>query len=536
MKRFFFDWLTRTAALILLFAAAAFVLRSLIPYAVVNWDEGSYMWRGYIIFTALRSGDSASFFTNTLNQYVLPPFQSWFLGLVLFPFGFTIENARIANLFWFLLGGFLIYMIAPLMPSDKKSLQNAGFIALWLYAVSPIFLVLAGLNLKEMIGTALTLAVIFSYFHARETGRVSWALLTGTAVALLILTKYNYAGIVIIAITIERVIGPKLPDWNKQLSGVFATILTAIATVGLIWMLLEKTKPFMVFTLQNEVTVGIGSVGDKILFYPRAILYLYTVHPILGLIVIASLGYSLLFIKKYYQIRFLVSLILINAGAVGLWTNNLHERYIATVVPALFLLTAWTIQRVLDKYHARYFSVTFTIVLFTTGLALFASAPFRRMVYATGSYSLRFPVYNELDYRDLWFTYDKSFWTQTDPWQAKEHPRDVFLYALRTTGYDRIYGVIGYSDVFSPKFLSLLATEYPMQTPLAIRPDAGYIVTIEILPISRYYTREFTLYNLLDVAKISALASDPDYRLFASKTFEELGVRVNIYEELTSSR
>jgi hypothetical protein len=56
-----------------------------------------------------------------------------------------------------------------------------------------------------------------------------------------------------------------------------------------------------------------------------------------------------------------------------------------------------------------------------------------------------------------------------------------------------------------------------------------YVVTIEILPSSRLYDRDFYIFNKKNQDLIPEIRSNPEYLLLGENQFSDLGVVVSIY-------
>ncbi len=514
----------------LLITSGFFVYHNVIPYGILGWDEASFELWGARVFFAIRSWDIREVVFLVRQQYIYPPLQSIFWGISLLPFGFTVLSARIANLFWFFSGGMLIYATAMLLPAQKRSVVNyAGIIAVLLYVLSPMVLVHAGLGLKEMMGVTLTLAFVYCYFRARNSPSFLWTWVTGFSVTLLVLTKYNYAAFAGLTLVIEVLINEVFFKRNDMIRKKHQIMLGVVAVGISIWVMLERSALLAYLSSQNEMTIGIGTFADRILFYPRSIIYLFAPLPIIGTALLTLFAMGLFFVRRYYHIRFMVILVFVTTVSMGTWTNNLHDRYIMTCIPFIFLIGAWMVQGWISKVKRKWSPIILVVLLIAPIVVtrVYLVPSFRSMVYGVGSYSLRIPIFNQMDFRDYWFQYDKSLWASADPWSSTENPNDVFLYIMNTINIEESYTLIGYTNAFSTKAIRLNSYLYSSAT--SAHTIKAPVVTVEVLPTSRYYTREYSMYSSQDLARIADMKRDSRYVMTNHRLFPELGFDVCVY-------
>src|SRR3989338_55542 len=94
---------------------ATIIAKLYIPQAIVNWDESVYLNFAYQIYHSIRIGSLPDFWKNTLAQFGYAPLQSWTIAFPLVPFDFSIQAARIAGLFWFILSTIVIYSFGKIL-------------------------------------------------------------------------------------------------------------------------------------------------------------------------------------------------------------------------------------------------------------------------------------------------------------------------------------------------------------------------------------------------------------------------------------
>src|SRR3972149_3672466 len=227
--------LTLTGVILVSVIVALLVAKTYIPKANVGWDEASQTHVAYRIYDSARAKSVLTFLKVTLSQVYYPPLQSWSYGLPLLPFGFSIEKARILGLFWLVFGGLVIFILGRQLGEKRGKL--VGLLSLFFFLSSPM---------------VLFFEAAVSFLFAKNRREIFFYHLALFAPFLLLLGFWLFF------------------PYNKLSS--YISIVTS--PVGF-------------------QTRGMTDFWGVLLFYPRAIILMYSSSPILGIFLLFSFLISL---------------------------------------------------------------------------------------------------------------------------------------------------------------------------------------------------------------------------------------------------
>ena len=522
--------------LILSLLVSIAVAKLYIPFAVVGWDESVYLMWAYRIYNAVRQADIAKFWQVTFDQFnYYPPLQSWILGIILIPIGFSIETARIVGLLWLIMGSILVFLLGKAIGRNHGVF--VGTVSSLLYLTSPMVLSHSAIALKEMMGGTLTILALLAYTWVRTKTRLVYYVFVGILLFTLTLAKYNYGVLLAGALLMEALVAFTIST-SKERPVIFRFHLIMYTVFGLLlsfWLLYPTNRiPHFIYTLSNPFPLwATTDLAGYLLFYPRAILLMYSASVIIGSFLLLSLILAVLYMKNF-RIRILWFSIVINLIVGEIHTINMEDRYIFTTVPALFILGTfvWTdlitkITILLKRIRCLFIGIVIACVI---GIKLLLDL-FRlpNYVSAVGGYSLKFPVFNQLDYVDSYFNYNTATWPHILPSKKNEKPDDVIEYIVSSVDLTKSVDIIGFTNEFPPDYVGFIMDQHKNTNNFPRLPYSSYLVTIEILPTSRYYTKEYLAKNAFALPQIRKSEQDPTLILVKQKTFEELGVRAGIY-------
>lgn len=496
-----------------------FVFHFIIPVAIVGWDESVFLLAAYNIYKSVQEGNTREFIRISLEQFSYPPFQSWAIGLPLTFFGFTVENARIINLLWFALGGHLVYALGT---------GFAGTISAFLYLTSPLLIVFAGIALKETMGTTLTIITMLLYLKARTTTKMAFYLAASFALTILTMTKYNYGILLMLSFAVEGLISLFLKKKQRR-----ATLLTHAVLCGIpvllvgLWVFfpVNQFARFMTILTNPVPWTARATLTDSLLFYPRSIVLMYAPSPALGFLLIAGWLASVVRLGDV-RVRSLWIPVCVNILLGTIHTGNMQERYILTVMPFLFVLTGLSLSSWIRALPRRASMIMMCALSLVVARDMWS---FPALVRSVGSYSQKFPQFNERDYRDLWFTYDPSRWARSVPPLANEKPADVVDFVTSSIDLTKPIRIAGRSNELAPDYFALSFAIAREQGTIHKLPHPSYTVTIEVFPASPYYTYDYKERNAWLLGEVRAVQHNPSYTLIHRKRFEELGMEIGIY-------
>ena len=507
----------------------------------LNWDEAFHLYWTYQIYDSLKMGDFANFWNVTLQETFYPPFQSWVLSIPALMFGFSIVKVRIYWLFWLVLSSILIFIVTKkisrsLVMSDNES-TISGYGAVFFLLTSPMVLFMSSMAMKEMMGMGIFLIIILTYFIARERRNPLLFLLVSLELFIAIMAKYNYGVLLTMILGLETAVTFIFCKKRLEtiLTGVLMFLPFLLLTLGWIFWPENKLERFLgVLQNSNPVSAGMSDTIGYLLFYPRAIIYMYSFTPLIGIFLLLSIFLSFLYIKNF-RVRVLLIGVIINItlATYSLW--NEQERYIFPVIQFLFILGGITLGLILFRVRKISGEKSYKLVqlgLFFLFLVIFAkdiiSLP--SYVYSVGAYTARSPVFNQTDYKDLFYEYNVSKWPKKLPEGEFSKPSEVLKWVTSNVDLSKPVQVVGQAAELAPDYFNLefsihkRSGEYPK-----IEGYSYFFVTLEILPNSKFYGWDYKKFNSYVETYIKQVQEDKSLTLLKEKMFDELGVRVKIY-------
>jgi glycosyltransferase involved in cell wall biosynthesis len=500
-----------------------------IPYAVVCWDEAVALLWTYAVHAAIQSKDIPLLVQFLSQQFFYPPLFSVFLSLPLLLFSFTIQNARTAGLFWFVIASLGTFYLGYSFGGKHKSI--IGFIASILFLTSPMMIFHASIALREMIAVAWSLIAMLAYLWARR-GKETWKYLAASLPLIAIAgIKYQYLVVFVGAFGIEGIVS--VVFFKRKLETIINHLYLFLPVcILLLFWIFYPTDQWNLFMniLINTNTIGyIGTSGrpimDYLLFHPRAFLYMYSASWIIGVFLLLSFIGAIRLLKNT-TIRVFWIAIVFNLTILMFHPINIQERYSILVMPYMFVLGAYFLVSAATHIQTKLLLLGCFIIAIPIGMDLIHLPMY---VYAVGSQTIKSPMFNQLDYNDTWFNYDRSTWPKIPPWKSKEHPQDVVDFVMNNVDLSKRVDFLGRPGELSPDLWNLSSFMKRARGDYPRLPYKQCIATVEILPYSRYNTRDFQLLNAWRIKEIREVENDSNYHITAQKTFEELGIKVTIF-------
>jgi len=508
-----------------------------ITQAIVPWDEAVYLRWAYLIYHALKTGNFTGLWHITRMQFDYPPLTSWTVGAPLVPFGFSVTSARTVGLVWFIAGAMLVYGIGKML--DRGKSQAVGIVSALLFMTSPLMIFSAVLVIKEMPGTALTLAVLFTYFVARKSGRFIWWLGSALCLIALCLTKYNYGGLAVIALCFEagcHILGSGAKS-RLRIIGRYMLLFGPAAVVTLWWVFTPVSKlPRFLSILQNATPWmgGYTTWWGHVIFYPYTILLMSGPSILTGVICLVSLVAAIFYLRDW-RIRTLWILFTLNFVLGELHIENMQERYIVTTLPALFIISAYIsvdiYSSVKKSIHSFVIMSVFWVILVLAGVKIvYDLCHLPQFVYSVGSFTAKLALFNERYTINQYFYYDDAVWAKTTwPDVRRQRPQDVVTYVISHVDLGKPVNVVGRSNELAPDYFTLMFDIARDNGTYPRLSYPSYTVTVDILPTSVYYTKNFLDWNTSGIPVIRQVEADPALTRLARRDFQELGVVVTIY-------
>ncbi len=532
--------------IILLLLSFVFIIKEIMPYATVLWDEAEFLLQTYWTVQPIKLHDWTGLWTQLHNQINYPPLQYAILAPILAAIGFSIEKARIVNMIFPFITGILIYFLGiqvgkSVFPSKKQLPQLVGILAVIFFVTSPILIYLHTVILKESMATTWTILAILVYFKARTSGKLPWFLLTGILVTVLFLTKYPYGIMGLAFFGIEACISlVTAKNWKERLYLITAHLLILLPVVigALSWVATspERFNQFLYIIENNEIPNEMAgwSLPTYLFYYPKGIVYMYGISIPVGIVLLSSFIFSAQYIQKLKPrllwLSFVTYIVFLTPHMI-----NLQDRYIAPVSPGLFVLVSIVI---IDVVRRSFKSLLWTRIIVCAlavglGLHILVSLPnLPTRVYDIGTKTIFAIAFNQPDVNPTWFDYNTAGWGKLSPARSTENPRDIMTWVYTHIDVTKPVYVKGrFTELSPPFFLLSVLTQKDHSKPKNL-PYSEYYVTLTVLPTSRYYTHEYRLINEWVQWEVAATTTDPALTLIRTKEFKELGVDVSVYGKL----
>jgi len=203
----------------------------------------------------------------------------------------------------------------------------------------------AGTAMMEIAGILTTLIAIVAYlWHLRRATELT-ALATGIALAMAFFTKYNYGLFAIGAVAVCQLSLRQWQPWRRENLWLWVPFV-ALADL---WFTVEgKWEGFLGFA--NNYDSGMPMLSStSLLFYPRYFLAEDTSSVLLGGVTVLA-GLCAVGWIKQPPVRAVFLFFAVTLGS--LTVHHLKEdRYLATVVPVLYLLAGFTLVQVHSRIN-----------------------------------------------------------------------------------------------------------------------------------------------------------------------------------------
>ncbi|NJN81391.1 MAG: hypothetical protein HC802_03325 [Caldilineaceae bacterium] len=313
----------------------------LTPRGPFHWDEAAHALKGLLIAHDIRSGDWISFLYDTYRQVLWPPLHSWLTAIAFLIAGPGYATAGAVSLFTFIATAPLLYLAGDRMA--EQQVNRIGLIAAILFLTSPALVPFSVQSMLEIPGLFALVATIWVYFwlidSRAEAKQFAWL---GLAVALTFLIRTHYGVLIFIAIFISMLFDARFRP-RTVLDRRFFFMLAPMVLIFAIWF---AYPPKLTATLGWLINYPAG-VDDPYstagwLFYPQGW------FRIAGSTVIGIFYLAFFLVAFKWRTSSVVRLLLILVTVqivIGMFHHNKQDRYIFPILPPLFLITAF----VLDK-------------------------------------------------------------------------------------------------------------------------------------------------------------------------------------------
>ncbi len=265
-----------------------------------HWDEAHHAFYGLQLAQSLQRGDCGGFWAWTDRQALWPFFHSWLLTVFFLLFGFSEAAARSLSLLFYGLTALLLYLTAERL--SKTDGWKIGLLAAGFFLTGPLTLSFASQNMLEGLGALEFALAVYLALVAEDRRQPAWYLAVGAVLALTLVTKYNYALLVVgsfgLYLGFQLLTGlKKWRDWLWKPLFAFGPLLPT----ALVWFLSgDSARKLQMVLLSQDVSTKqdiMPSFWSNLAFYPNAIAHDYFFSAWLG--ALALLALLPLAAKKY---------------------------------------------------------------------------------------------------------------------------------------------------------------------------------------------------------------------------------------------
>lgn len=308
--------------------------------------------------------------------------HSWFLSIFFLLFGISENTARLMNLVFYGLTAILIYFTADKI--SKSHGWKIGLLASVAFLTAPLTVSFAAQNMLEGLGALEFLLAIYLYYLAEDSKKPTWYLLTGVVLGITLVTKYNYALLIVSSFAVLALI-----DLLRTRGSCFRPWLTKslllfgpVAAVAVSWFLSGDSarKIQMVFFSQEVSTKQniMPSLWSNLVFYPDSIIHEYFFSPWLGWLAFLALCLPLAIKRFPRSLTLYLSVwtsLLMLLVAVGTKMNRLFY----PAIPLVYLLSAVWFFYLVDLIRAKFNLPKNTVIALIVVLLLPAALSLPRL-------------------------------------------------------------------------------------------------------------------------------------------------------------
>lgn len=500
----------------------------ILPRDVFHWDESHHALYGMFIYEDIKTANWGKFWHDTGKQTLWSFLHSWVLGVWFLFFGLTYVSARAMSLLPFVGSIILTYLIAIRINREKGWI--IGIIAALLMILSVPILDLATSCMIESLSIFCSLLFILVYLIALKKEKYGYFFLAGIFLGILALSKYQYG--IVIGFAVGTLALCELFENRKLIKRWFQcyfSLFSGAFVVCALWFFtppVEK-KIFMIFWgwrkgAEMEAKTTIIPSFQEAIDYLFIIIKYSSFSYLMGVLLLVSLIYAIIYFRKRINIRILTIMIVI---PLILFTLIKHHdvRYISILFPLMFVLFGFFLVDVFDRckgYIIKY----------------------KRWVTLVGVLLSLVLLYGLIQFPNKAYNYvHRQGGVQKEPYskQYKHNLEDVL---------DYFYYVIPEGQTVSVGFRTHFLTPYTfwfhfygrfyynsyfvINHPVFYK--SRYFITIEVGEKSPYFTPNSDYY--IDLAKWNAFLKRAEKEkrvaLYSYKNFPDIGITAKIYKNL----
>jgi hypothetical protein len=502
--------------------------------AIVIWDEGHHSEWVYWNIEAIRQGNWDQLINLTKSALTYPPLYTLIMVIPMLFWEPSMELIRLTNLMFFIASAILTYVLAKQISKNHKSLT--GLIAAMFFIFSPMMIVFGTIALREMMGAGFTLATSILYIKGIKS-KPFYLIFASIALIATTMIKYNFGTLIVGAIVANEGIEFLLKSSKIKILSRTLIILIPFALFMIWWLFIfQNSFGHFVWVLGNKIGfffTGESTFINYLLFYPRGIVYLYSGSIALGLIILSTFLVSIWRFRNPV-IRFMWIAVVANIILGTIHIENMEERYILTIVPFVFCLSAYVIIDLLNAFYQIFrrgsmVVIYYFVLVVACAIILKDFIKLPSYIFAAGSYTNKTPLFNQENFKALQFDYDTDHWFFPIPPDDAIKPKDVFEMIAKTVDVSKPVAFIGEANEFSQTYRSILFKDYLRHNKPPDLPYSQYAVITDFYPTSKFYTFDYKVQHEWKMQNRYEIENDPNWIKLKTEEYKTLGINVAIY-------
>ncbi len=344
---------------ILLFdiVVAAFIAQQIVTYRDYPFgsDEAAHANGGLELALDLRAGDIGAFLNHTYHQDFYPPAYSWLEAAAFLLFGASTVVARLCSLACLFLGVLVIYAIG--LELDDRLGWLIGSLAAVLTLTSEALMSISARTMLEAPGLLVSFGMLWAYLRVIKEPTKRRLIIASLLLVVTVLTKYPYGVVLVPTIVLAECITlaqqlrgvqfevGKLKETVLRWTWLFGPFLVSMA----VWFVGPNKVANFINYAQAQPQQDIFWSVDHLIFYPRSIAFYYDPSPLFAALSLAGFVWAIQHVHRQ-DIRVLLGYLTMGMLIMTLKLQT-NPRFIATVAPALHILTAAMLVQWVDQWR-----------------------------------------------------------------------------------------------------------------------------------------------------------------------------------------
>jgi len=502
---------------------------------LVAWDESVYILDGYRLRLDLQTGRFGHFWDYSMQMVKKPFLHNWYLAVSTFPFNYSVNAARLANLILFLPTVLVFWQLARLVSQKRAFLITA----VGLLVTSPIMIFLYSIAMREGLALLFTLLSFWLFLLGRKKEGVLYFFLAFLASLGVFFIKYHYFVYVLAALGLESFFWffsqknyLKIRIWKR-----LAAYFVPLGTMTAFWVFIPADH-FRIIKEAFTQAPGLflPSFPVHVLFYLFEMAFSYTFSWLAFGIIGIGFIWALVKNRKNYLVRTLAGVFLINFLLVLKMVHKNQARYLFTTVPFFFIVGSLGAVELLTKFRKLLKKPLYKGLLLPLiaagGLIIIKDLVYLpRTIKPTASHLFGLAVFYEPDYQifgpeDIsWLNFNRQEWPHQPPPQNHEKVEEVMTFILENVDLSKKIMPLNFCNELSPYLFHFNLEQARQKGQSSKQTDfSEYFVVFQITPFGRFDTFDYRRFSYQYAIQAEQALSYSFLTKINQKNFPYLGV------------